>query len=351
MVEKDTMEYRHLGSAGVKVSALSFGNWLSGHSPDAAEASYQCIAKSIEAGVNFIDTAEIYGFGQAETHIGNVLKRGGWDRDSLVISTKFYMSGKGVNQSGLGRKRLVQAARNSLKRLQLDYVDIIFAHRPDYVTPLEESVRTFNHLIETGKADYWGTSEFTAQELMEVYALCEKHGYYFPVVEQPQYNMLWRERVEVELGPLYDQYGLGTTIWSPLAGGILSGKYNDGSIPEGSRYGDPNLIPMVKKRFTSMFEGPARDKTIATLGGLKAIADELGCTQSQLALAWTVKNKDVSTAIFGATREDQVVDNLGALEVVHKLTPEILARIEDLLGNKPQTSLNWRTWTPQPSRR
>lgn len=344
MVEKDTMEYRHLGSAGVKVSAISFGNWLTGHSPEVEESSLQCISKALEAGVNFIDTAEIYGFGQAETHIGNVLKRGDWDRDSLVISTKFIRAGPKVNQSGLGRKRLVQAAKNSLKRLQLDYVDIIFAHRPDSQTPLEESVRAFNHLIETGKADYWGTSEHSAEELMEIYSICDKRGYYRPVVEQPQYNMLWREKVEVEYGPLYDQFGLGTTVWSPLAGGILSGKYNEGTVPEGSRFADPNLMPAIKKRFESYFVESNREKTIRMLTGIKAIADELGCTQSQLALAWTIKNKDVSTAIFGATRVEQVVDNLGAIEISHKLTPELLVRIEELLGNRPETPRNWRTW-------
>eukprot|EP00359_Climacostomum_virens_P011056 CAMPEP_0204906766 /NCGR_PEP_ID=MMETSP1397-20131031/6144_1 /ASSEMBLY_ACC=CAM_ASM_000891 /TAXON_ID=49980 /ORGANISM="Climacostomum Climacostomum virens, Strain Stock W-24" /LENGTH=345 /DNA_ID=CAMNT_0052075771 /DNA_START=11 /DNA_END=1048 /DNA_ORIENTATION=+ len=345
------MEYRHLGSAGVKVSVVSFGNWLTGHSPEADEASFQCISKALEAGVNFIDTAEIYGYGQAETHIGNVLKRGGWDRDSLVISTKFWRIGTKPNRSGLGRKRLVQGAKNSLKRLQLDYADIIFAHRPDYETPLEETVRAFNHLIETGRADYWGTSEFSAEELMEIYSICDKKGFYRPVVEQPQYNMLWREKLEVELAPLFDQYGLGTTVWSPLAGGALSGKYNDGNVPEGSRFADPNLFPLIKKRFDDLFVPERREKTISMFAGIKAIADDLGATQSQLALAWAIKNKDVSTAIFGATRVDQVADNLGAVEVSHKLTPEILARIEDLLDNRPKAPVNWRTWGPFPNRR
>lgn len=351
MVENDTMEYRHLGTAGIKVSALSYGNWISGHSPEGEEASFQCISKALEAGVNFIDTAEVYGLGQAESHIGNVLKRGGWDRDNLIISTKFMRSGMKVNQSGLGRKRLMQALRNSLKRLQLDYVDIVYAHRFDYITPLEETVRTFNHIIETGKADYWGTSEFTAEELMEVYSICDKHGYYRPVVEQPQYNMLWREKLEVEYAPLFDQYGLGTTVWSPLAGGALTGKYNDGTIPEGSRFSDPSLPPLVKKRFNDLFTDANLAKTIQMFSGLKATSDELGCTQSQLALAWVIKNKDVSTAIFGATRVEQVIDNIGAIEVSNRLTPELLQRIEVLLDNAPQTPMNFRTWTPMPRRR
>mmetsp|Transcript_1521 Transcript_1521/g.3265 ORF Transcript_1521/g.3265 Transcript_1521/m.3265 type:complete len:346 (+) Transcript_1521:3-1040(+) len=345
------MEYRHIGSAGLKVSAISFGNWLTGHSPEAEEANFQCISKALEAGVNFIDSAEIYGNGQAETHIGSVLKRGGWDRDSLVISTKFFRCGSKPNQSGLSRKRLVQAARNSLKRLQLDYADIIFAHRPDYETPIVETVRAFNHLIETGRADYWGTSEFSAEELMEVYSVCDKYGFYRPIVEQPQYNMLVREKFEVELAPLYDQYGLGTTIWSPLGGGTLSGKYNDGTIPEGSRYADPTLNPMILKKFTDLFEAENKAQTIRMFQGLKAISEELGCTQSQLALAWTLKNKDVSTAIFGATRVEQVNDNIGAIEVSHKLTAEILARIEDLLNNRPTPPRNFRTWGAMPHRR
>lgn len=348
MVEKDTMLYRNLGNSGLKVSAISFGNWLTGNNLELEETQFECFKKSVEGGINFFDTAEVYGAGNAETIFGNILKRGDWDREKLVISTKFIRCG---NKVGLGRKRLIQGFRNSLKRLQLDYVDVMFLHRYDQEVPLEETIRTVNHLIEKGKADYWGTSEFSPLELQECFRICDKYGFVHPSADQCQYNMLWRDKVEVEYVPLYDKYGLGTTIWSPLCGGILSGKYNNLEIPEGSRLADPTLPPPVKTRYDSFFLPENQEKTRNMLQSLAGIAADIGCTQSQLCLAWCVKNPDVSTSIFGATRVSQVEDNLGALDVVDRLTPDILTRIEEALGTRPSPPMNWRTLAPMPHRR
>jgi len=217
--------------------------------------------------------------------------------------------------------------------------------------PLEETIWTVNHLIEGGKADYWGTSEFIATEIQECHKICDKYGYIHPIAEQCQYNLLWRENLEVTLAPLLDRYGLGSTVWSPLCGGILSGKYNDMQIPTDSRFNDPNLPPPVKERYMKFFEEANREKTHTMLQGLSAISSELGCTQAQLSLAWCIKNPDVSSAIFGATRLQQAEDNLGALDVVSRLTPEVLARIEEVVQSRPQPPMNWRNWTPMPARR
>jgi voltage-dependent potassium channel beta subunit len=348
MVEKDTMLYRNLGNSGLRVSALSIGNWHNGHSLANEEAQHQVFAKFIDAGVNFLDTAEIYGFGTAETILGNTLKRGDWDRDKLVISTKFIRCGNSV---GLSRKRLIQSMKKSLTRLQLDYVDIMFLHRFDHLVPLDESVRAVNHLIEKGKVSYWGTSEFTDTQLMEVFKICDKYGYDYPIAEQCQYNMFFRENVEVNYAELFDRYGLGTTIWSPLSGGILSGKYNDGNFPEGSRMVDPGLAPQVRQRYASRFDEENKPKTVALLNGLKNIADELGITQAQLALAWCIKNPDVSTAITGATSINQAVDSLGALDALDKLDAKTLARIEDIIQTRPTPLTNYRKYEARAPRR
>ena len=350
MVELESMEYRHLGRSGLKVSALSIGNWLTCDNPEVEEVQFNCFSRAINNGINFLDTAEVYGMGCAETILGNILKRGDWDRDRLVISTKFMRSGAGPNRIGLSRKRLVQAMRNSLKRLQLDYADILFLHRPDPETPLEESVRAITHLIESGKADYWGVSEFTVQEIMMIYDICDKHGLPYPSAEQCQYHMLHREKFEVEMVPLYDKYGLGTTVWSPLAGGVLSGKYNEGIPPSESRFGSTDN-QMLKTVFNRYFNENTKEHTLTALRGLAEISRDLGCSQAQLVLGWVLKSNDVSTAIFGATRVEQVDDNIGALQVVKSLTPELLQRIEDLLANKPETRYNWRTFEKEPSRR
>ena len=342
------MLYRNLGNSGLKVSAISIGNWLTGHSLDFEETQFQVFNRFINAGVNFLDTAEIYGAGNAETILGNVIKRGGWNRDELVVSTKFLRCGSSV---GLSRKRLIQSMKKSLTRLQLDYVDVMFLHRFDHEVPLEETVRAVNHLIEKGRASYWGTSEFTPQQLMECHKICEKYGYETPIAEQCQYSMLIRENVEVSLVNLFDHYGLGTTVWSPLAGGFLTGKYNDCVIPDGSRLADPSLTPAVKARYLSYFNEANIEKTRKTFSGLKEISTEVGCSQAQLALAWCIKNKDVSTAITGATSIAQVDDNLGSLGVIDKLDNALLSRIEDVLGNRPTPPTDFRKWTPKAPRR
>ena len=349
MVEKDTMVYKNLGNSGLKVSALSIGNWMNGHNAQAEEAQIKVFSKFIESGVNFLDTAEIYGFGTAETILGKTLKAGGWDRDELVISTKFIRAN--MSQVGLSRKRLVQAMRNSLNRLQLDYVDIMFLHRFDHEVPLEESVRAVNHLIEKGKATYWGTSEFTPLQLIEVYKVCDKLGYDDPIAEQCQYSMFFRESVEVSYADLFYRYGLGTTIWSPLCGGLLTGKYNDGNFPEGSRLVDPGLPPQVKARYLEKFNDQNKHKTVALLNGLQGIATELGISQTQLSLAWCMKNPDVSTAITGATNLDQAVDSVGSIDAMGKLDSGVLARIEEILGNRPIPHTDYRTYKPLPHRR
>lgn len=251
---------------------------------------------------------------------------------------------------GLGRKRLVLAMRNSLKRLQLDYVDMLFLHRPDIETPLEETVRAVAHLIEQGRADYWGTSEFSAQQVMQIYTICDKHGFPYPIAEQCEYNMFNRQKLEVEYRELLQRYGLGTTIWSPLLGGILTGKYNQG-IPEGSRAHNTGTPEGIRNTMGSRFEPDKLQGTLAALQGLGTIASELGCSQAQLALAWCLKNSDVSTAIMGGTQVSQVQENLGALSVLEKYTAEVDKRIEELIKSRPDPGINWRNWAPLAGRR
>ena len=349
MVEKDSMEYRNLGNSGLKVSSISIGNWLNGENLDFQETQFQVFSKFIDAGVNFLDTAEEYGAGTAETVLGNVLKRGEWDRDNLVISTKFmWCDDKSV---GLSRKRLLQQMRKSLSRLQLDYVDIIFLHRFDHETPLLETIRAVNHLIEKGRTSYWGTSEFTPEQLMEVFKICEEQGFEPPIAEQCQYSMLCRETVEVSLPHFFDHYGLGTTVWSPLASGLLSGKYNDGVFPENTRLGDPKTSDFVKERTNLLFSAEKREQSIDMLRGIGGIAADLGVSQAQLALAWCMRNRDVSTAITGATSVAQVQDNLGCIELCNRLDEGVLRRIEEVLGNRPATAMDWRKWAPRAPRR
>ena len=343
------MEYRNLGNSGLKVSSVSIGNWLTGQSLDFEETQFQVFSKFIDAGVNFLDTAEGYGAGTAETILGNVLKRGDWDRDKLVISTKFMWCGP--KSVGLSRKRLLQQMRKSLSRLQLDYVDIMFLHRYDHETPLEESIRAVNHLIEKGRTSYWGTSEFTPEQLMEVFKICEEKGYEPPIAEQCQYSMLFRDNMEVSLPYFFDNYGLGTTVWSPLAGGLLSGKYNDGVFPDGTRFADPTTPPLVKARVDKFLSGEKREQSIAMLQGLGGIAADLGVTQAQLALAWCIQNKDVSTAITGATSVAQAESNLGCIELCNRLDAGVLKRIEEALGNRPAAPMDWRKWAPRAPRR
>ncbi|CAG9314362.1 unnamed protein product [Blepharisma stoltei] len=346
-MEAESMKYRYLGRSGLKVSVLGFGNMTSGWAEGAEEWNSQCIDKCIKKGVNFFDTAELYGSGVAETILGRNLKQGGYDRDDLIITTKFFPSKFGIQ--GLSRKRLRQAIDHSLERMQLDYVDIIYLHRFDPEVPLEESIRIANEIIDSDKAFYWGTSNFTPQQISECFTICEKHGWIPPIVEQCEYHMFEREIVERDYVPSFNQYGLGTSVWSPLCGGILSGRYNDGNVSAG-RF-DNSLFASFTKPKWDKYIGNRKEAAVKILTGLKAIADELRCSQAQLAIAWVMKNPDVSTAITGASSIAQLEDNLGSVEVIEKLSPEVLSRIEDLLGNRPTPSMNWRNFSPNTPRR
>ena len=330
------MEYRRLGSSGLKVSALSFGAWVTFGDQIGEDVAQEMMQAAIDAGVNFFDNAEVYAGGKAETVMGNVVKKAGWKRSDLVFSTKIFWGGDGPNNSGLSRKHIIEGVDAALERLQMDYIDLVFAHRADMHTPVEETVRAFNHVIDQGKAFYWGTSEWSAVQIMEAHAVARELGLIPPTMEQPQYHMFHRERVEAEYARLYQEAGMGTTIWSPLASGLLTGKYNAG-MPEGTR---ANLAgyEWLKKRFTD----ETAIENITKVGKLLPIAEEIGCTMAQLALAWTLKNPNVSTTMTGASRVEQVVENMKAIEYVEKLTPDVMEAIETILDNKPAQETDWR---------
>jgi voltage-dependent potassium channel beta subunit len=315
------MQYRRLGRSGLKVSELSFGSWVTYGSQVDTKAAVECMAAAWDAGVNFFDNAEVYAKGRSETIMGEALKQLGWRRAQAVISTKFFWGiNDGPNEKNtLNRKYLMQAIDGSLKRLQLDYVDLVFCHRADPDTPIEETVHAMSDMITQGKAMYWGTSEWSADEIRAAYEIAERHHLHKPVMEQPQYNLFSRKRVEQEYARLYTDIGLGTTTWSPLASGLLTGKYRDG-IPADSRAAVKGY-EWIADRVTD----PAK---LAAVEKLRPIAGDVGCTISQLALAWCLKNPNVSTVITGASRVSQVTENMKALDVVPKLTPDVVAAIE-----------------------
>jgi voltage-dependent potassium channel beta subunit len=317
------MNYRRLGKAGVKVSELSYGAWVTFGEQIDVDAAQASMAAAYEAGVNFFDNAEGYAGGEAESMMGKVLKNTGWPRESLVISTKLFWGGEGANDRGLSHKHLMEGINNSLRRLQLEYVDLLFCHRPDPNTPIEETVRAMDIIIRQGKAFYWGTSEWAAADIMRAHGVAREYGLTPPSMEQPQYNLFVRERVEEEYAPLYRDLGYGTTIFSPLASGLLTGKYNNG-IPAGSRATLPGY-GWVKDRIIT----PERVEKVKKLA---PIAADLGCTLAHLALAWCLKNPNVSTAITGASRPEQVRENMKAIDVVPKLTDEVMRRIEAVVG-------------------
>jgi voltage-dependent potassium channel beta subunit len=325
------MEYRFLGKSGLKVSALSFGAWVTFGNQMGEDLAYECMQAAYEAGVNFFDNAEVYASGQAETIMGKVIQRAGWKRSDLVISTKIFWGGDGPNDSGLSFKHLIEGTLASLDRLQLDYVDLLFCHRPDIHTPIEETVRAMNFLINQGMAFYWGTSEWSAEQIMQAYGIARREHLIPPTMEQPEYNMFARQRVEREYIRLYNEIGLGTTIWSPLASGFLTGKYNQG-IPQDSR-----LTLKGYEWLREQYESEEGQRKIEKVKELSEIADEIGCSMSQLALAWCLKNPNVSTVITGASRPEQISENMAALEVYPRLGDEIMDRIDAVLGNKPET--------------
>ncbi len=327
------MNYRRLGRSGLKVSELSLGSWVTFGIQMDETLARECMAAAYDAGVNFFDNAEVYAGGKSESVMGAALKKLGWRRGSYIVSTKFFWGlHNGPNEKNtLNRKRLLEAIDGSLQRLQLDYVDLVFCHRSDPETPIEETVWAMHDIIARGKAFYWGTSEWSAAEIMEAWQVAERHHLHKPVMEQPQYNMLHRDRVEREYARLYKDIGLGTTVWSPLASGLLTGKYNNGT-PADSR---ANLkgYEWLRPQITD----PARLETVKRL---TPIAADLGVSMAQMALAWCLKNPNVSTVITGASRVEQVKENMKALEVVEKLTPEVMQRIEEALGNKPDGDEN-----------
>ncbi|GAA5898978.1 hypothetical protein JCM5296_006977 [Sporobolomyces johnsonii] len=328
------MIFRPLGRTGLRVSVLSYGGWLTVGGTVKGDPVKDLIKTALDHGVNFLDNAEVYANGQSEIEMGRVLRELDVDRTQLVITTKvFFGTGKSdPNQKGLSRKHIIEGTKASLKRLQLDYVDVVYAHRPDYGTPMEETVRAFNWLIDQGLAFYWGTSEWTAAQIEEAIGIANRLGLVGPCVEQPQYSMLHREKFEVQYNELFNKYGYGTTIWSPLAGGMLSGKYNDG-IPEDSRF---KTNAEFYKDTIKELESPAGKAKIEKMRKLGDLAKRLGASnQAALALAWCIKNPNVSSVILGATKPEQLVHNFEALDVVPKLTDEVMDEIEKILDNKP----------------
>lgn len=330
------MEYRRLGSSGLEISALSLGAWVTYGEQVREDTAYECMQAAFDSGVNFFDNAEAYANGNAEIVMGNVLKKAGWKRSDLVISTKIFWGGKKPNHTGLSRKHIIEGTLASLQRLQLDYVDLIFCHRPDIYTPIEETVRAMNWLIDQGKAFYWGTSMWTAAQIIEAHSIARREHLIPPTMEQPVYNMFNRKKVEAEFAPLYKAYGLGTTIFSPLDSGKLTGKYNNG-IPEGTRMTLEGYDWLRRS-----LESEEGKQQIEKVRRLTPLAEKLGCTPSQLAIAWCLKNPNVSSVITGASKPEQVYENMKALDVVDKLTPDVLDCIEEILQNKPEPAPDYR---------
>lgn len=330
------MDYRFLGSTGLKVSALSYGAWVTFSDQIDEAAAAACMTAARDAGVNFFDNAEAYAGGRAETMMGSILKKSGWKRSDLVVSTKIYWGGEGPNDVGLSRKHILEGTEASLRRLQLDAVDLLFCHRPDAATPTEEVVRAMSDLVRRGLTHYWGTSEWSAAEIMHAYHIARAERLVPPAMEQPQYNMFCRERVEKEYDILYRIIGLGTTIWSPLASGLLTGKYNRG-IPSGTRLGLKGY-GWLRSRFV----GPEAEAKLVKVRKLVRLASELGISLPRLAIAWCLVNPRVSTVITGASKPEQVVENMKAVDDVRLLTPEVLARVEEILGNAPAPEPDFR---------
>ena len=326
------MEYRRLGKSGLKVSALSIGAWVTFGQQLGVDDALEIMAAAYDRGCNFFDNAEAYAQGRAETIMGEALQKAGWRRDSYIVSSKVFggaIENPSPIQRGLSRKHVFEAAYQAIDRLQCDYLDLYFCHRPDSEVPVEETVRAMTELIQRGDVLYWGTSEWSVQELMEAYAVARQYDLIPPTMEQPQYNMFHRYRVETEYTRLYheDNIGLGTTVWSPLASGLLTGKYNQG-IPDDSRMNLPGY-EWLKNMLLSE-EGQAR---VAKVQQLVPIAEELGTSMPKLALAWCLKNPRVSTVITGASKVSQVEENFEALDLVPKLTPEVMTQIEAVLDN------------------
>jgi voltage-dependent potassium channel beta subunit len=324
------MEYRYMGKTGLQLSVLSFGSWVTFHKQIDDSMADELMGIAYDNGVNFFDNAEVYSLGESEKMMGRVLKKKNWDRTSYTISSKAFFGWRGTknkpNQSGLSRKHLTEACHEALIRMQSDYLDLYFCHRPDKNAPIEEVVRTMNTLIQQGKILYWGTSEWSAQEIMEAHMIAAKNNLIGPAMEQPEYNLFNRNKMEKEYLQIFKTVGLGTTIWSPLASGVLTGKYNN-DIPEDSRLAVPGFEWLKDKAY-------AMEK-INKVKKLKTVSDKLGTTLATLSIAWCIKNINVTTAILGATKKEQLTENLKAIEVLPKITAEVLEQIEIIMQTKP----------------
>ncbi|KAG8369723.1 hypothetical protein BUALT_Bualt14G0043500 [Buddleja alternifolia] len=372
-IPDQTMQYKNLGRSGLKVSQLSYGAWVTfGNQLDVKDAKsiLQCCRDN---GVNFFDNAEVYANGRAEEIMGQAIKELGWKRSDIVVSTKIFWGGPGPNDKGLSRKHILEGTKNSLKRLDMEYVDLLYCHRPDTGTPIEETVRAMNYVIDKGWAYYWGTSEWSAQQITEAWGVAQRLDLVGPIVEQPEYNLFSRHKVESEYLPLYTNYGIGLTTWSPLASGVLTGKYNSGNVPPDSRFALENykfLLPLmhlymlvdrvsvglgITNTGIGLFETgivvwyhknlasrSLVDDVLKKVNGLKPIADELGVPLSQLAIAWCASNPNVSSVITGATKEAQIQENMKAINVIPLLTPAVLEKIEAVVQSKPKRPDSYR---------
>ena len=325
------MEYRRLGRSGLKLSALSLGSWVTFSFQADESAAARLMHVAYDAGVNFFDNAEVYADGASEEIMGNALRKAGWGRDTYCVSSKAYWGGDLPTQRGLSRKHVFEACHAALRRLQVDYLDLFFCHRPDLETPIEETVRVMHDLVQQGKVLYWGTSEWSAQQIMEAHGIARQYGLTPPTMEQPQYNMFERDKVEREFHRLYSEIGLGTTVWSPLASGVLTGKYREGT-PEGSRM-SLEAYDWLKEKVLVSDEGQARVRQAAELEG---IAREIGTSLPKMAIGWCLRNQDVSTVILGASRVEQLEENLSAIEAVELLGDDVLERIEGIAQNRPE---------------
>ncbi len=324
------MEYRRLGRSGLQVSVLSFGSWVSFSKQINDKLAEDLMSMAYDNGINFFDNAEVYALGESEKMMGRVLKKKKWDRTSYIVSSKAFWGWRGKNnkpnQTGCSRKHLIEACHEALQRLQVDYLDLFFCHRPDKNTPIEETVWAMNHLIQQGKVLYWGTSEWSGVEIMEAHRVAQQYRLIGPTMEQPQYNMFERDKMDREYLDIFRSVGMGTTIWSPLASGLLSGKYNEG-IPKNSRFGLEGFDWLRDRWITE-------DK-LKKVKKLAALADKIDVSTAALSIAWCIKNPNVSTAILGATKKQQLTENLKSLDVVKKLTPELMEKIEEIMKTKP----------------
>ncbi|XP_043080613.1 voltage-gated potassium channel subunit beta-1-like isoform X3 [Puntigrus tetrazona] len=331
------MRYRNLGKSGLRVSCLGLGTWVTFGGQITDEIAEQLMTVAYENGINLFDTAEVYAAGKAEMVLGSIIKKKGWRRSSLVITTKIYWGGKAETERGLSRKHIIEGLRASLERLQLEYVDVVFANRPDPNTPMEETVRAMTHVINQGMAMYWGTSRWSSMEIMEAYSVARQFNLIPPVCEQAEYHMFQREKVEVQLPELFHKIGVGAMTWSPLACGIISGKYDSGVPP----YSRASLKGYQWLKDKILSEEGRRQQ--AKLKELQAIAERLGCTLPQLAIAWCLRNEGVSCVLLGASSTEQLMENIGAIQVLPKLTSSIIHEVDSILGNKPYSKKDYRS--------